>query len=46
MGYIHGTFKSAFINRKVKENPCDYVDTQMFRRHYDKTKVPDAHRIF
>ena len=38
--------KSAFINRKVKENPCDYVDTHMFRRHYDKTKVPDAHRVF
>ena len=45
-GYIYGTFKSAFINRKVKENPCDYVDTHMFRRHYDKTKVPDAHRVF
>lgn len=45
-GYICGTFKSAFINRKVKENPCEYVDTQMFRRYYDKTKVPEEHRIF
>lgn len=45
-GYISGTFKSAFINRIITENPCMYVDTQLFRRHYNKKQVAVEHRIF
>ena len=45
-GYIAGTFKSAFINRIITENPCMYVDTQLFRRHYNTKQVAVEHRIF
>ena len=44
-GYISGVFKSARIARKITENPCDYVDTRVFSKFYNRNQKPLNKRV-
>ncbi len=44
-GLISGTFKHARIKHFISENPCEYVDTRMFTRHYNMEVKPDEEVI-
>ena len=43
-GLINGVMKNAKINRQIPENPCEYINTRLFQRHYDKSKKTAAER--
>ena len=45
MGYINGVFKHARIKKIIKENPCDYVETKDFARHYNRDYKSPEERI-
>jgi integrase len=44
-GYINGVFHSAKINRKITENPCEFIDKRIFYKFYDNTVVPAEKRV-
>lgn len=43
-GIINGVMKNAKINRQISENPCEYINTKLFQKHYDKSKKTAAER--
>lgn len=43
-GIINGVMKNAKINRQISENPCEYINTRLFQKHYDKSKKTAAER--
>ena len=43
-GIINGVMKNAKINRQIPENPCEYINTRLFQKHYDKSKKTAAER--
>ena len=45
-GIINGVMKNAKINRQIPENPCEYINTRLFQKHYDKSKKTAAERTF
>lgn len=44
-GYITGVFYSAKVNKKISDNPCQYVDIKAFYKFYDKSTKPIENRI-
>ncbi|MCR2049716.1 site-specific integrase [Acetatifactor muris] len=44
-GYISGVFHSAKINKKIVDNPCQYVDTKSFVKFYNRNKRPIDERV-
>lgn len=45
-GYINGVFKSAKINKRIKENPCEYIDIRAFSRFYNREQKLPKDRVF
>lgn len=43
--YIKRILQCAKINRRITENPCDYVDTNIFTKHYNTKEKPVAQKI-
>lgn len=44
-GYISGTFRSARINKRIENDPCQYVDTKMFFKFYNKDYPNNEDRV-
>lgn len=44
-GYISGVFKSARINKRISDDPCQYVDIKSFHKFYNKEKMQTCDRI-
>ena len=44
-GYISGVFRSARINRRIEDDPCQYVDTKSFFKFYNKELKPIERRV-
>lgn len=44
-GYINGVFKSVRTRKVISDNPCQYVETKMFSRFYDRSEQDVAHRV-
>ena len=44
-GYISGVFRSARINKKITDDPCQYVDTKSFFKFYNKEVKPQNDRV-
>lgn len=44
-GYISGVFRSARINKRIIDNPCQYVDTRAFFKFYNKDSKPIESRV-
>lgn len=44
-GYISGVFRSARINKRIIDNPCQYVDTKVFFKFYNKESKPVDRRV-
>lgn len=45
-GYTRGVFEKALRDRIIKENPCDYVDFRLWKKHCsDEKKRPVEHSI-
>lgn len=44
-GYISGVFRSAKINKRIKDDPCQYIDTKSFYKFYDRNVKPISSRV-
>jgi len=44
-GYLTGVFRSAKINKRILDDPCQYVDVKSFFRLYNRDMKPDESRI-
>ena len=44
-GYISGVFRSAKINKRIMDDPCQYVDTKSFFKFYDKEVKSQSDRV-
>lgn len=44
-GYISGVFRSARINKRITDDPCQYVDTKSFFKFYNKEVKPSSSRV-
>lgn len=44
-GYISGVFKSLRINKRIIDDPCQYIDTKQFFKFYNKEVKPQNDRV-
>ena len=44
-GYISGVFRSARINKRINDDPCQYVDTKSFCKFYNRDAKPTNSRV-
>ncbi len=44
-GYLSGVFRSARINKKILDDPCQYVDTKSFFKLYNRNMKSGESRI-
>lgn len=44
-GYICGVFRSAKINKRITDDPCQYVDSKSFFKFYNREVKPLSDRV-
>lgn len=44
-GYISGVFRSLRINKRIMDDPCQYIDTKSFFKFYNKEVKPQNERV-
>ena len=44
-GYISGVFRSLRINKRIMDDPCQYIDTKSFFKFYNKEERAQSERV-